>query len=215
MQLWALSWSQMDPLEETKGLTCCLLLFWWVPGQDLKLWWGETEGHAGFIHLRNVPFSFLWLITLFLHSIVQYLLNKRYWKGEKELIILVQDSWQAFYLILKTHLVLNKPSLGPPFLSNYPTLSKSTWTVSKKDNIVHSPKEKSWLKNPACQADWSCNWSAEPLLAQVLGSGSRPFLPRAVAATWEKHEEISGADSAPTLCTGPALIPNSTCITNS
>ena len=67
-----------------------------------------------------------WHMTLFLHSIVQYLLNKRCWTGEKEHIILVQDSWQAFCLILRTHIVLNKPSLGPPSPSNHSALSKST-----------------------------------------------------------------------------------------
>jgi len=30
-----LCWSQMDPLEETKGLTHSLWLFWWGLGQDL------------------------------------------------------------------------------------------------------------------------------------------------------------------------------------
>lgn len=104
------------------------------------------------------PFSLpiLRLMSLFLHSIVQYLLNKRRWTGEKELITLVQNSWQGFHLLLKTHIMLSKPSLGPPFPSNHPTLSKSTCTVSKEDNLVHSPKEKSRLKNPACQVDWSC-----------------------------------------------------------
>lgn len=98
------------------------------------------------------PFSLpiLWLMTSLLHSFVQYLLNKRCWTGDKELIISVQDNWQGFHLMLKTHIVLSKLSLGPPFPSNYPTLSKSTFS------FFHSPKEKSWLKNPTCQVDWGC-----------------------------------------------------------
>lgn len=59
--VWTLCWSQMDPLEETKGLTYSLWLFWWGPGQDLQLWWtpatwprARADGHAGFICLGNM-----------------------------------------------------------------------------------------------------------------------------------------------------------------
>lgn len=86
-----------------------------------------------------------WHMTLSFHSIVQYLPNKRCWIEEKEHIIFVQDIWQVFCLILRNHIVLNKPSVGPPSPSNHRAVSKSTWT-SKKENLVYSPKEKVLLK---------------------------------------------------------------------
>lgn len=209
MQLWALSWSQMDPLEDTKGLTYSLSLFpgqlWWSP--QTRPWPG-TEGHAGFTHLCPFPClsSGSWLYSYTALCRISWI------KGaEQERRSLY--FWQGFHLILKTHTVLSKPSLGPPFPSNHPTLSKSTWTVGKEDNLAHSPKEKSWLKSPTCQVGVA-NWSAEPLLAQVLGRASRPFLTCAVAATWEKTPGKQWGWLSP-LCTGPGFIPNSTCISNS